>query len=246
MTQIPQKQYTVVQASCSILWWCKRHTHDTHTVYCGARVLHFFVPHFFVLIFFPQMGKLFWGSRLPSWKICWYRSRFRLVRSRLVGLDQLVADQIGVSGCRVGRYAGTVVGLDKLVADQSSYRLASSRLGESEDKLVHCHYVCVLILLYMCPHATICVLLLLQLILLYICPHTTTYVCSPYCMLPTVCVRIPLLNIRVCILLYMCPHTSISVTSYYYILTSYYLPLHVADQQDILVQLALWLVQFAV
>ncbi len=67
-------------------------------------------------------------------------------------------------------------------------------------------YICVLILLYMCPHTAMCVLILLYvssycyivssyyyvcvLILLYICPHTAIYVSS---------------------LLHMCPHTSIRV-----------------------------------
>ena len=44
--------------------------------------------------------------------------------------------------------------------------------------------ICVLILQYMCPHTTICVLTLLYicvLILLYMCPHTTIYVASHYC-----------------------------------------------------------------
>jgi hypothetical protein len=66
--------------------------------------------------------------------------------------------------------------------------------------------VCVLILLYMCPHTTIyvsshyyiCVLILLYMCpqYYYMCPHTT---------------------ICVLILLYMCPHTTINVSSYYYI-----------------------------
>jgi hypothetical protein len=69
-------------------------------------------------------------------------------------------------------------------------------------------YICVLKLLYMCPHTTTYVVLILLymcpsyyyvcvLILLYMCPHTTTYV--------------------VLILLYMCPHATIYVSSYYYI-----------------------------
>jgi hypothetical protein len=72
-------------------------------------------------------------------------------------------------------------------------------------KTCNCYYICVLILLYMCPHTAdapvvhcgktcncyyICVL-----ILLYMCPHTTIYV-SSYC------------YICVLILLYMCPHTA--------------------------------------
>jgi hypothetical protein len=55
-----------------------------------------------------------------------------------------------------------------------------------------------LLLLYMCPHTTICVLLLL-----YMCPRTTTFV-SSYCY---TCVLM---------LLCMCSHTSINVSSYYY------------------------------
>ena len=66
-------------------------------------------------------------------------------------------------------------------------------------------YVCVRILLCMCPHATVCVLILLYmcphscvLMLLYVssycfmCPHTAMYVSSCYCMCPhaTVCVLI--------------------------------------------------------
>jgi hypothetical protein len=67
------------------------------------------------------------------------------------------------------------------------------------------YYICVLILLYMCPRTAmyvssycyICVL-----ILLYMCPHTAIYV-SSYC------------YICVLILLYMCPHTTMYVSSYY-------------------------------
>ncbi len=66
---------------------------------------------------------------------------------------------------------------------------------------VYSYYcLCVLILLsmcttlsslhYMCPHTTVCVL-----ILLYMCPHTTT------------CVRI--------LLLYMCPHSTMCPQYYY-------------------------------
>ena len=51
----------------------------------------------------------------------------------------------------------------------------------------HSSAMCVLILLYMCPHAPIYVL-----ILLYMCPHT-----------PIICVLI---------LLYMCPHIPIYVS----------------------------------
>jgi hypothetical protein len=85
------------------------------------------------------------------------------------------------------------------------------------------YYICVLILLYMCPHTTtmyvsscyyVCVL-----ILLYMCPHTTIYV-SSYC---CICVLILLLymcphaTMYVSSYYYMCPHTTIYVSSYYYI-----------------------------
>jgi hypothetical protein len=59
----------------------------------------------------------------------------------------------------------------------------------------------------MCPHATICVL-----ILLYMCPHNTTFVSSYDYMCPhaTICVLIlqyvSSYYICVLMLLYMCPH----------------------------------------
>jgi hypothetical protein len=81
--------------------------------------------------------------------------------------------------------------------------------------------------LYMCPHTTKCVLILLYvssyyyicvLILLHMCPHRLQgqrvrelYVSSYYYMCPhttTICVLI---------LLHMCPHTTTYVSSYYYI-----------------------------
>ena len=76
------------------------------------------------------------------------------------------------------------------------------RVIDEKDFYAHvCYYICVLILLYMCPttgyvssHCCICVL-----ILLYMCPHTAMYV-SSYCY---VCVLI---------LLYMCPHTAVYVS----------------------------------
>jgi hypothetical protein len=63
-----------------------------------------------------------------------------------------------------------------------------------------------LILLYMCPHTTICVssyCYMCVLILLYVCPHTAVCV-SSYCC--------------VCVLLLLCmrPHTGIYVSSYCY------------------------------
>jgi hypothetical protein len=89
-----------------------------------------------------------------------------------------------------------------------------------------CYYICVPILLHMCPHTIIinvsayyyiCVLILLylcahlrrlccwQLFLpLYMCAHTTINVSSYYYM----CVLI---------LLYMCPHATTYMSSYYYL-----------------------------
>ncbi len=67
--------------------------------------------------------------------------------------------------------------------------------------------ICVLILLYMCPHTAIYVsacCYICVLILLYMCPHTAMYV-SAYC------------YIFVLILLCMCPHTATYVSSYCYI-----------------------------
>jgi hypothetical protein len=51
--------------------------------------------------------------------------------------------------------------------------------------------LCVLILLYMCPHTVVCVL-----ILLYMCPHTTIYVSAYYCIgvLILLCVLIPVVE----------------------------------------------------
>ncbi len=63
--------------------------------------------------------------------------------------------------------------------------------------------ICVLMLLYMCPHATIYVssyYYVCVLILLYMCPHTIMCV-SSYC------------YICVLILLYVCPHSAIYVLS---------------------------------
>jgi hypothetical protein len=77
--------------------------------------------------------------------------------------------------------------------------------------------ICVLILLYlsscycMCPHTTICVLILLYvfvLILLYVCSHTTISMFSYYYMCPhaTTCVHI--LHISVRIRVHTCPRAS--------------------------------------
>ena len=61
-----------------------------------------------------------------------------------------------------------------------------------------CYYICVLILLYMCLHTTICV------------SHTAIYV-SSYCYM------CPHTTTCVLILLYMCLHSTIYASSYYYI-----------------------------
>jgi hypothetical protein len=107
--------------------------------------------------------------------------------------------------------------------------------------------ICVLILLYMCPHTTVYVssyyymcphTTICFLILLCMCPHTTVYVSSYY----YVCVLIllymcPHTTICVLILLYMCPHTTIYVSSYYYMCphttgyVSSYIPLYVSSYQ---------------
>jgi hypothetical protein len=95
-------------------------------------------------------------------------------------------------------------------------------------------YICILILLYMCPHTPICVLIpycftcvfilyICVLILLYvssycyICVLIFLYVCS-YCY---ICVLILLYVSSYCyicarILLYMCPHTALYVSPYYF------------------------------
>jgi hypothetical protein len=73
--------------------------------------------------------------------------------------------------------------------------------------LLRYYYLCVLILLCMCPHTAMYVssyYCICALILLYMRPHTSMHVCSYDCM----CVLI---------LLYMCPHTTRYASSYYYI-----------------------------
>ncbi len=114
-----------------------------------------------------------------------------------------------------------------------------------EHKLIY-SYICVLVLLcvharlhlssycYMCPDTTICVL-----ILLYMCPHTISWAAERetgelyasttcyMCRRTTTCVLIPLYmcpHFTVCVRIllymssyyYMCPHTTIYVSSYYY------------------------------
>ena len=70
------------------------------------------------------------------------------------------------------------------------------------------NYMCILMLLHMCPHTTAYVSSYHSigvLILLHMCPHTTTHVSSYY----YICVLI--------LLLYRYPHTKIFVSAYYYI-----------------------------
>ena len=94
----------------------------------------------------------------------------------------------------------------------SSYKLLTLQLQEHICVLM---YIYVLILLYICPHTTICVsscVLIYMcphstscvLILLYMCPHTTIYVSSCYDMCPAVSS-------------YICPHTTSCVSLYYYV-----------------------------
>ncbi len=76
--------------------------------------------------------------------------------------------------------------------------------------------VCVFIVLYLCHHTTICdsVYYLCVLILPYMCPHTTIYVSLYY----YTCVLILLVQVDVSPYLYMC-HTTMCIysSSYYYI-----------------------------
>ena len=72
------------------------------------------------------------------------------------------------------------------------------------------HTICVLILLYMCPHTTICM-----------CPHTTICVLMLLCIFPhTTTCMCP--HTTIC----MCPHTTIFVSSYYYVSSHYYMCPH--------------------
>ncbi len=78
------------------------------------------------------------------------------------------------------------------------------------------YYIYVLILLYMCPHAPICVrMLLCVLILLYMCHHTPIYMFAYY----YICVRIllhkhlPYSFCAICMHIYI----PICVSAYYYI-----------------------------
>ncbi len=76
------------------------------------------------------------------------------------------------------------------------------------------YYICVLILLYMCPHTTVYVCVL---ILLYMCPHTAIYVSSySYICVLILLYMCPHTNIYTCPH-NMCPPTTIYVSSYYYI-----------------------------
>jgi hypothetical protein len=102
------------------------------------------------------------------------------------------------------------------------------------------YYICVLILLYTCPHTyyyTKCILgtpLSYVRILLYMCPHTTIYVSLYYyiyvsshtCRSVAVCGASAThsSSYYICVLTllyvssyyYMCPHTTVYVSSYYY------------------------------
>ena len=88
---------------------------------------------------------------------------------------------------------------DILVPYQSAAELKTANWGV---------YICVLILLYMCPHTAMCVsscCYICVLMLLYMCPHTAICV-SSYCYM---CVLM---------LLYVCPHAAICVSLSYFIL----------------------------
>jgi len=84
-------------------------------------------------------------------------------------------------------------------------------------------HMCVLILLYICPHTAICLssyCYMSVLILLCVCSRTAIYV-SSYCY---VCTHTPIYMfvssycyVSVLILLYVCPHTVMFVSSYCYI-----------------------------
>jgi hypothetical protein len=106
---------------------------------------------------------------------------------------------------------------------------SSSRASSPETSASYC-YTCVLILLYMCPHTTICVssyyymcpLTCVRILLLcmssyyYMCPHATIYASSHY----YICVLRLLYVSSYC---YICPHTTKYVSSYHYTYVSSYL-----------------------
>ncbi len=79
------------------------------------------------------------------------------------------------------------------------------------------YYICVLILLYVCPHvAYMSMLSTLRpfrrscSMCVCMCPHSNTYVSSYY--------YISVLHNYMCVVIqqYMCPHTTIHASSYYY------------------------------
>ena len=93
------------------------------------------------------------------------------------------------------------------------------------------YYMCVLILLYMCPNTTIYVSSYYYIrvpILINMCPHTTIYVSSCYYISSVLILLYKQVHVSldaydtaasvcVLILLYMCPNTAIYLSSYYYI-----------------------------
>ncbi len=90
------------------------------------------------------------------------------------------------------------------------YEKKSGHQGRLKKALANA-YICVLILLYMCPYTTICVVMLL-----YMCPHTAIYVSLYYYMCRHTTIYVSsYYYICVLILLNMCPHTTIYVSSYY-------------------------------
>jgi hypothetical protein len=83
--------------------------------------------------------------------------------------------------------------------------------------------LCVLILLYICPHTTICVLILQSaaharsaecgqtclLILPHLCPHTTMCVPTLLHMCPPATTYLASSYYYLCVLIHMCPHTAV-------------------------------------
>ncbi len=105
-----------------------------------------------------------------------------------------------------GRWVGESRGEMERKFNRSSY----SHIRVSIYVSSYC-YICVLILLCMCPHTAICVssyYYTFVLILLCMCPHTTIYVSAYYYKYVSsyyyICVLIPL---------HICPHTTTCVSS---------------------------------
>ena len=103
----------------------------------------------------------------------------------------------------------------------SARQSKQERYGSVEEESELSKYVCVLILLYMCPHTAIFVssyCCICFLILLCMCPHSAIFVSSNCCRCPHTAVYVSsYCCICVHILLYMCPHAAIYVSSYCYI-----------------------------